>query len=196
MMMSAQSDRSDSTSVSLLKRLGQPENQRAWDRFVQLYTPLLFYWAHKAGLDSADAGDLVQDVFCILVRKLPTFDYDASKSFRSWLKTVLQNTLINRRRRKLPQTQPDMDLLPPQPQANEAIKLEEAEYRQYLVARAVELMQAEFEPKTWQACWRLVVMGRPGAEVAQELGMSVNAVYLAKSRVLAALRSELEGLWD
>ena len=78
----------------------------------------------------------------------------------------------------------------------EAVELEEAEYRQHLVARAVELMQAEFEPATWQACWMLTALDRPAAEVADKLGVSVNAVYLAKSRVLARLRRELEGLLD
>jgi RNA polymerase sigma-70 factor (ECF subfamily) len=134
-------------------------------------------------------------VFCVLVRKLPSFQYDPSKSFRSWLRTVLQNTWRNRRRQKIAEPRDDLDLLPPQ-KSDEVAELEEAEYRQHLVARAAELMQAEFEPSTWQACWQFVVVGRPAAEVATELGLTVNAVYLAKSRVLARLRRELEGLLD
>ena len=186
----------DSTSVSLLKRLRQPTNQIAWDRFVRLYTPLLFYWARKAGLPDADCADLVQDVFCVLVRKLPTFEYDATKSFRAWLRTVLVNTWHNRRRQKVAEPVGDMDMFPPQKSSDTLIELEEAEYSQHLVARAIELMQAEFEPKTWQACWQLTVLGRSGAEIARELDLSINAVYLAKSRVLARLRRELDGLLD
>jgi len=186
-----------STSASLLKRLRQPTNQRAWNRFVQLYTPLLFYWAHKAGLSEADASDLVQDVFCILIRKLPEFEYDATKSFRSWLRKVLINASHNRRRGKTAERRSDLDeLARPADGSNEIVELEEAEYRQYLVARVVELMKAEFEPKTWQACWQFVVEGREAAEVARDLALSVNAVYLAKSRVLARLRRELDGLLD
>ena len=72
----------------------------------------------------------------------------------------------------------------------------EAEYRQHLVGRALTLMQAEFQPATWKACWETVVAGRPAAEVAAELGIGVGAVYMAKSRVLSRLRHELAGLLD
>ena len=78
----------NTTSFSLLERLRQPSDSAAWDRFVELYTPLLFYWGRRAGLQSADAADLVQDVFEVLLHKLPEFQYDRQKSFRSWLRTV------------------------------------------------------------------------------------------------------------
>src|SRR5439155_19199810 len=84
--------------------------------------------------------------------------------------------------------------LPDRPGGDPAADLEEAKYRQHLGARALELMQAEFQPATWKACWELFVNGRPAAEVAAELGTTVNAVYLAKSRVLRRLRRELDGL--
>jgi RNA polymerase sigma-70 factor (ECF subfamily) len=188
----------DSTSATLLHRLRQPANQPAWDRFVRLYTPLLFYWARKAGLAEADAADLVQEVFCVLIRKLPEFEYDAGKSFRAWLRTVLLNTWRNRaRQRIIPARGVDDRFPPPEPaMPDDALQLEETEYRQHLVARAAELMRTEFEPATWQACWKLAVEGRPAADVARELGLTVNAVYLAKSRVLSRLRRELAGLLD
>ena len=77
----------DSTSVTLLERVrqGQPE---AWARFVELYTPLLLFWARKFGVKPHDAPDFVQEVFALLVRKLPTFTYDRGKTFRGWLRTV------------------------------------------------------------------------------------------------------------
>ena len=82
------------------------------------------------------------------------------------------------------------------PAAEEAPFFEEEEYRQVLVHRALALMQAEFQPATWRACWEFVVRDRPAAEVAGELGLSVNAVYLAKSRVLRRLREQFDGLLD
>jgi len=179
-----------------LKRLHGPADQAAWDQFVRLYTPLLFYWARKAGLAEADSADLVQDVFCVLVRKMPEFRYDPSKSFRAWMRTVLRNTWINRRRQKIAEPHGDLKEIELHKLSDELVELEEAEYRQQLVARAIELMQKEFEPSTWQACWRFAVVGQPAGEVARELGMSVNAVYLAKSRVMSRLRRELEGLLD
>ena len=72
----------------------------------------------------------------------------------------------------------------------------EAEYRQYLVNRALQLMRAEFQPTTWGACWEQVVDGRPAAEVAARFGISPDAVYAATYRILRRLRQELDGLWD
>ena len=72
----------------------------------------------------------------------------------------------------------------------------QVEYRQHLVNRALKLMQAEFEDSTWKACWECVVAGKPAAEVADELGLTVPAVYAAKSRVLRRLREQLAGLLE
>ena len=184
-----------STPVSLLDRLRRPDDPAAWERFVRLYTPLLYYWARRLGCQEPDAADLVQDVLTQLVRKLPDFTYDPDKSFRSWLRTVLLNTWRNHQRRaELPQdaTAGLDDLAIPDP----ASFLEEAEYRQWLVGRALELMRSEFQPATWKAFWECVVAERPAAEVARELGLTENAVYLAKGRVLRRLRRELAGLLD
>lgn len=184
----------NATSASLLERLRRPQDQQSWERFVKLYTPLLFYWARRAGLQEPDAADLVQDVFAVLVEKLPGFTYDRHKSFRGWLRTVLLNKWRNRRRvRTAGPLDSDADL-PAAPDAADI--LEEAEYRQHLVGRALELMRSDFQPNTWKAFWECQVNGRPGAEVAAELGMSVGAVYVAKSRVLSRLREELRGLLD
>jgi RNA polymerase sigma-70 factor (ECF subfamily) len=184
------------TPVSLLERLRGPADPVAWERFVRLYTPLIYAWGRRAGLQPADAADLVQDVLTILVRKLTEFTYDKDRSFRGWLRLVTLNKWRDRgRRRAARPAEADGDQL-------EAIaapaedSFAEVEYRQLLVARALELMQAEFQPATWKACWELVVNSRPAADVAHELGLSENAVYLAKGRVLRRLRRELEGLLD
>lgn len=79
------------TSFSLLERLRQPADISAWNRFVELYTPLLYYWGRRASLQESDAADLVQDVLTLLVRKLPEFTHDRQHSFRSWLRTVTLN---------------------------------------------------------------------------------------------------------
>jgi RNA polymerase sigma-70 factor (ECF subfamily) len=187
----------DQTSPSLLERLRQPAEQEAWSRFVRLYTPFLYHWARRLGLNEQDAADLVQEVFLVLVQKLPEFTYDRHKSFRGWLRTVMLNKWRDHQRRRtaVPVHRGEAslaDLAGP----NGAADFEEAEYRQYLVSRALRLMQVEFQPATWQACWEHVVSGRPAAEVAAELGLSVDSVYTAKSRVLRRLRQELEGLLD
>jgi RNA polymerase sigma-70 factor (ECF subfamily) len=183
----------NTTSVSLLQRLRRPDEPGAWERFVHLYTPLIYHWACRAGLQQSDAADLVQDVFVLLLRKLPEFDYDRDGSFRAWLRTVTLNLWRTRlRRRGLPTdpgASPDGVAAP-----DGVIELAEAEYRDQLVRRALELLRTDFETPTWRAFWECVVNDRPTAEVAAELGMNPGAVRTAKCRVLARLRQELEGL--
>jgi len=183
----------NTTPVSLLQRLGRLPAAGAWERFVRLYTPLLFYWARRTGLQENDAADLVQDVLVVLVQKLPEFQYQPGKSFRGWMRTVLLNKWRDRRAAAAPQPL-DSDIQPAVPDS--VALLEEEEYRRYLVGRALRLMETDFAPATWKACWETVVCDRPATAVAAELGITVNAVYLAKSRVLSQLRRDLDGLLD
>jgi RNA polymerase sigma-70 factor (ECF subfamily) len=183
------------TPPSLLERLRRSKDQAAWEQFVDMYTPLLFSWVKRLGLPGHENADLIQDLFTTLVEKLPAFHYDPSQSFRAWLKTILLNRWRNWQRRCAAERRAVTDAaLADRPGPEQVPDLEEAEYRAYLARRALELMQAEFEPSTWKACWEFVVSGRSAAEVAAELGISVNAVYLAKGRVLRRLREELAGL--
>jgi RNA polymerase sigma-70 factor (ECF subfamily) len=185
------------TPPSLLERMRDDPTRQAWQHFVDLYTPLLFAWARRLGLSEHDAADLIQDIFTILVEKLPGFRYDPARSFRAWLKTILLNRWRNYcRQRSLARaagTPPDLaDVAAP----DDVPFFEEQEYRNALVSRALALMQAEFQTTTWRACWEFVVQGRPAADVAAELGITPNAVYLAKGRVLRRLREQLDGLLD
>ena len=182
-----------STSASLLLRVRSNTDRQAWDRLVELYTPLLFFWAKKLAPAPVEAADLVQEVFVILLQKLPEFEYDRGKTFRGWLWTLLVNKWREFRRR------PQAHALPPDSQISvddNVAEMADQEYRAYLVQRAMELMRDEFQPNTWQACWRHLVSGKSAAEVGSELGMSENAVYLASSRVFRRLRQELQELLD
>lgn len=184
------------TPVSLLERIRTDASATVWDKFVDLYSPLLVAWARRSGVGEHDVPDLVQDVFVALVEALPRFRYDPGKSFRAWLKTVLLNTW-RKHRLKANRTRTAADAeLDAVPDTDPRLEIDEAEYRRHLVGRALRMMQADFEPVTWRACWEYVVEGRPPDDVAAELGISVNAVYLAKSRVLRHLRAELAGLLD
>ena len=89
--------------MTLLQRIRQPDDQAAWNRFVDLYSPMLFAWAKRAGMSEHDAVDLVQDVFLVLMAELPRFEYDATrKNFRGWLKTITVNKCRERQRRLNP----------------------------------------------------------------------------------------------
>src|SRR5207249_4043518 len=97
----------NTTSASLLMRICQPGDGEAWKRFVRLYSPMLYGWARQMGLQDADAVDLVQEVFTILVQKLPEFRYDAQRRFRGWLWTVTRNKWREKCRRPALPLDPD-----------------------------------------------------------------------------------------
>jgi RNA polymerase sigma-70 factor (ECF subfamily) len=183
------------TSATLLDQLRQPNQTEAWVRFVQLYSPLLLYWAARQGFHEADAEDLVQELLANLVRKLPTYERREGHSFRGWLFRVTVNQCRDFRRRKANRPLPGDDGLSGV-SAPAVAELEEAEYRRLLVRRGLELIRADFNDTTWTAFTRLVMEGRSAADVAAELKLSVNAVYLARHRVLARLHQELDGLLD
>lgn len=147
------------------------------------------------GLSAGDAEDLTQEVLTLLVRKLPDFEYDRQGSFRAWLRTITihRGQDFFRRCGRAPRTVGGADLLCDRPGVD---AWDEVEYRRYLVSRALDLMQQEFAATTWKACWECVVNDRPADEVALELGITANAVYIAKSRVLRRLREALAGLLD
>ncbi|MFN0055905.1 MAG: RNA polymerase sigma factor [Planctomycetales bacterium] len=187
---------SNSTSLTLLERLRSPSDQEAWSRFARLYTPLLYYWSRRVGLQEQDSADLVQDVFMTLVQKLPQFHYDRNKSFRNWLHVVMLNKWRERQRRKVLQpavySAGVVDVAAP---SNEW-GLEELEYRRELVHSALRIIEPEFSPLAWQAFMQHVVEGCKTAEVAVRLGIRIGTVYAAKCRVLNRLRQELQGFLD
>jgi RNA polymerase sigma-70 factor (ECF subfamily) len=185
------------TPVSLLERLRRKTHREAWDRFVVLYAPLIYVWGRRAGLQDQDAEDLVQEVLITLVQVLPDFSYDRHRSFRRWLRTVTLNKWRDRRKQRSAQPVPGSpsglaELVDPA----EPDDFWESEFRRQLVERALRVMQADFQPTTWRACWEHVVCARPAAEVAAELGLTRGAVYAARFRVLDRLRQELAGMLD
>jgi RNA polymerase sigma-70 factor, ECF subfamily len=181
------------TLLSLLPRLKEQPDAQAWEQFVRLSTPLLLNWSRRLGLREHDAADLVQDVLVVLVRKLPGFRYEPGKNFLGWLRAVLRNKC--RDRRVAPGTEA-LDDAAEVPAPADGDGPEEDELRLYVLGRALRLMSSEFAPATWQACWETVVCGRDVRAVAAGLGLTVNAVYVARSRVLARLRQALRGLPD
>lgn len=185
----------NTTPITLLERLRRPTEQKAWSDFVRLYTPLIFYWSRRMGLQRQDAADLVQEVLTVLVQKLPEFAYEHHGSFRGWLRTITMNKWRDSlKRRRLPMADGDDAVLAEVADAKRDELFEEKEYRRYLVNRAMHLMKADFQPTTWRACWEHIVSGRSADEVAEELNITVGAVYAAKYRVLNRLRQGLTGL--
>jgi RNA polymerase sigma-70 factor (ECF subfamily) len=183
------------TSPTLLRRLQSAADREAWEQFVEIYTPVLYRWARASRLSDQDACDLLQDVFVLLLGNLPKFSYDPQKGrFRAWLRTVTSNKLREKKRRRS-ETFVESQRAALEPEDDRSPFWEE-EFRDELIEQAMRVMQRDFEPSTWKACWETAFHGRPAAEVGAELGLSAGAVYVARSRVLRRLRQELLGLLD
>ena len=181
------------TPATLLHRLCDQPRTGDWERFVRLFTPLLRRWAVRFGVNDSSVEDLLQELFVLLIRKFPEFRHDPSRSFRAWLWTVFRHSVLAWQKRQ-PASGPALEHLAELSAPDGMIEATEAEYRNYLLSRVMQIVQTDFPATTWQIFQQVVIAGKPGVEVAQELNVSVNAVYLARSRVLARLREELADL--
>ncbi len=180
------------TSLTLLDRLAASPTDADWRRVHDLYAPLLRRWAVRAGAPDADADDLVQEVLLVVVRRVGEFDRRAPGAFRAWLRGILANHL-----KKFFRTRgraPAVDLNAVADENSVLGRLWDREHDEYHAARALRAAEGDFAAATWAAFRRQVLDGFPPAAVAAELGLSLNAVVLAKSRVLKRLREELRGL--
>lgn len=190
------------TSVSLIER-ARRNDAEAWHRLFHLYSPLVYYWCGRAGVRPPDADDVVQDVFRAAAGALPRFRRDRpGDTFRGWLRGITRNVLLAHRREIGPEgpaaggsdARRRLQAVPaPAGEPDEADP--PAELRG-LYLRALELVRAEFEDRTWQAFWRATADGVRPADIAAELGMSTAAVRQAKSRVLRRLKEEVGDLGD
>jgi RNA polymerase sigma-70 factor (ECF subfamily) len=181
---------------SLLDRLRRDGARQDWQRFVDRYGPLLDFWARRL-LPADEAADLVQDVLVLVLQKIGSFSGEENRKFLGWLRTLVLNRWRDLRRRSA------VRRCIQGPAALEAVpgddylaQVDATEDRNFLIARALQIMRSDFEPTTWRACWESVANGRPAAEVAAELGVQVEVVYSASYRVLRRLRRELSGAWD
>jgi RNA polymerase sigma factor (sigma-70 family) len=187
------------TRPSLLLRLRDPGDDRAWVEFVELYSPLIRRVARRGGLQDADAADLEQEVFRAVAKAIGRYDPDPARgSFRGWLRRIARNLLLNllaaRRRHPAPAGGTDMiALLQALPDAaGEDSAVFEAEYRRRTFEWAAAQVKDEFRPATWQAFWRTAIDNEEPPAVATDLCLSVGAVYVARSRVLARIRAKVE----
>lgn len=185
------------TRHSLLMRLRDRRNEAAWSLFVEIYAPLIYGLARKKGLQDADAADLTQGVLQSVAGAAKDFQYDPQKSFRGWLFTIVRNRLRdfhraeNRRATAVGDTA-TQSLIEQQTRDAHELAQWEREHERRLFQVAAEKVRAEVQESTWQAFQQTAVEGKPGKKVAESLGMSVAAVYLAKSRVMARIREKIQ----
>ncbi|MFG0289610.1 MAG: RNA polymerase sigma factor [Rhodopirellula sp. JB044] len=186
------------TRATLLLRLRDAADSEAWGEFFRDYGPMLYRFIRSRGLQDADAADVVQDVLRSVGAAIGRFDYERDKGgFRAWLFTITRNklaTYYEKRIRANPTAgdTAELDMLNQEPGGkDELAESWEREHQRRVAAKAMRLVEPKTEPKTWKAFTMTAVNGMPAEEVAAQLGMSKGAVYVAKSRVTAKLRDEV-----
>jgi RNA polymerase sigma-70 factor, ECF subfamily len=177
-------------------RTGRPE---AWRRLVDLYGPMTYRWCRQLGVHRSDAPDVVQEVFAAVAAGLERFRRDRpGDSFGAWLRTIVRNKAADhfRRRRGM------LSAVGGTAAQQQWLELPESlidassadcplEPDSQFLHRALDAVRVEFEPRTWDAFWRIVVEGQTPTEAAAALETTLAAVYQAKSRVLRRLRQEM-----
>jgi RNA polymerase sigma-70 factor (ECF subfamily) len=191
------------TSHSLLERLHDRADVQAWQRLLSVYEPWLRGWLSRQDLQQADVDDVLQDILLVVSEKLPEFRHNGrTGAFRAWLRLILTNRVRHFLREKRyhqalisaqePKSWVD-DLADPN---SELSRQWDQEHDQQIVRRLLASIHMEFNATTWNVFQMLVLHERPAAEVAEHFGITPNAVYVAKARVLARLRAELRGIVD
>jgi len=193
----------EATSLSLLQRAASAGDADSWERLAALYEPLMRRWLLQYEVQAADADDLLQEVFSVVAQELPRFDHNGQPgAFRSWLRKTLVHRLHNFwRAQKYGQrgrgTSSFLEQLHQlEDDASDASRVWNAEHDQYVITRLMEVVRPLFQEKTWEAFRRQMFDGHKAEVVAAELEMSLGAVYMARHRVLNALRREGAGLID
>jgi RNA polymerase sigma factor (sigma-70 family) len=181
------------TRASLIVRLPDAADARAWDEFAAVYAPLVYRLARRHGLQPADADDLVQEVFSAVARSVETWlASDGRGPFRAWLLRIAKNVAINflTRPKHRPTGKGDEfhRLAEHVAASGDATGEFDLEYRREIFRWAAAHVRTAVTERTWQAFWLTSVEGQPNETVARELKMSVGSVYIAKSRVMARLR--------
>ena len=188
------------TSPTLLGRLRQePADQDAWARFVERYGPHIYGWCRRGGLQEADAEDVTQMVLTQLARQMRGFDYDPSRSFRGWLRTLTRHAwsdFVSDRQRGVSGSGDSVTLtaLHSVEARDDLEKRLEDLFDLELLAFATGRVQQRVEPRTWEAYRLTALEGLSGAEAAARLGMQVAAVFKAKSNVQKLLQQEIQDL--
>lgn len=186
------------TRDSLIVRLTEAEDAAAWERFQVVYRPMLYRLAQRWGLQDADAQDLVQEVLVAVARSIGKYERRAaSGGFRSWLAQIARHKfadLLNRQQRQaVGSGQTDVHLwLSQLPDRSAASSRWDLELRRELFQWAANVVRESSHERTWEAFQRTAVEGQPVVSVADQLGLSVAQVYVARSRVMSRIRRAVE----
>lgn len=180
------------TSVTLLARMKDEHDHAAWDQFLQRYGPRVLQWCRAKELNETDAEEVAQQVLVKLLSKMVAFEYEPQRGrFRGWLRTVTLNTWKDYLRDNA-RHRAHFSQFPEEELADSVTE----EYDRELFEMASEHVRQNVEPQTWRAFEMRAFDQVPSRQVADELGMTVAAVNMAKSRVQKMLTETLRWFDD
>jgi RNA polymerase sigma-70 factor (ECF subfamily) len=190
------------TSIGLMGRLRDPHDQGAWRTFWARYVPRIRAWARARGLADDDAEEVTSKVLEKLVVTMAEFRYDPQQRFRSWLRTEVNNAVLDlwRARARHPADHgaggsawlSALHVVEAEPDTAELVEDldNDLQRQEQTLQEAIERTRARVEANTWNAFWQTAVEQCKAADVAHELGMSVVSVHVAKNRVSNLLHEE------
>ncbi len=187
------------TSLSLLERM-KADDQVAWERFVKIYTPLVYAWCRKTGLSADDSNDVSSDVIRLVFEKIDKFD---PGKFRAWLRTLTRNKVMDFYRKNQKhfnaiggsKNKAAMDqIIAPDVEVLDDDEDSLTEDTTFLYIKVWELIRDGFPDHYWKVIEQYVINELPARKVAEENKISQDAVYQIKRRVLTRIRNELSGL--
>ena len=197
-----QSNDVEHTSISLLQAFQDDSSESRWEQLHAIYRPLLMRWIRKYDVQAADAEDLCQDVLAVVANEIVGFRHSGQTgAFRAWLRQILVYRLQDfwrkkRRAKDVGFAVAEQSLQQLAEPTSEASRIWDKEHDEWVLKRLFERAQRDFTETTWAAFHRVTVMAQPPRQVAEDLGISVNAVFVAKSRVLSRLRQDAKVILD
>ena len=193
------------TSTHLLEGLRRPDHGTVWPQFVDRYRPMIVSYARRLGLNDADAQDAAQQTLIAFCTSYQAGKYDREKGrLRIWLFGIARNQILNTRRRRrdreiqVADHSRDTNFFARVEDEDQLEQAWEEEWQQAVLRQCLDVVRREFDGKTVQAFEMFAWKGRPAQEVAEQLGMTANAVFLVKHRVMKRIRDllpQMEETW-
>lgn len=185
------------TRFSLIEKIKDPRDAEAWSEFAEIYYPLVFGICRRKGLQHADATDIAQEVLSRVANAVGSYRHDQpGATFRGWLYRITRNLTVDFFRRKgrdpLAKAAPQHDLHEIQEPSLEESQEFHFAFRKHLFTVVAKVVQHQVHPQTWAAFWKTEIEHMDVVGASEELSMTRGAIYVARSRVIAKLRREIQ----